>query len=439
MNSNQIWRNSQNIYEPGNISNQIQKLPGGVYKYVTTPFGWYLQKISKLFEFPYKLYGINQDLLIRSQKAWENTTANLGIILTGLRGAGKTVSGQTLCNKLISNEEIPVILISYPIDVAGIIEKLNQSVVFFFDEFEKTHKEETAQQQLLTIVDGTSKSLNKHLFLFTTNENNINPNFLDRTSRVRYIYNFSNLEVSTINEIIDDLLDPELKELSLSIITYLRTREVQSIDTVKSTIQEANLFREAPQEFEKFFNLSKKSAPAFRITLIDSSNEEKLVLTEYCTHLPLGLVSALLSGNADAIFKEKASRNEKPEFYIHTYNNPFTLMPVGAENKENILHCEVLIKPKFVLREYSDILDDVGMKPLDVKLDNFKFPFKTNSELLRMRHAEKQEYIESISDDISDYEYDNKCIYGSLKPSIFRIKFEIIEKGNYTTNYNIAL
>lgn len=110
-------------------------LPVGLYEInVCEKRGMFLSPRSGGFELPTKLYGIETPFIERVAKTFASTSENMGIMLTGLRGTGKTVTAELIANRL--NQ--PVIMIKQ--DQPGIIDFMDMiphPVTFFVDEFEK--------------------------------------------------------------------------------------------------------------------------------------------------------------------------------------------------------------------------------------------------------------------------------------------------------------
>ena len=85
-------------------------------------FGFYLTKIEDQFEFSHKLYGLETSLIDRIVRTWDGTNKNLGVLLNGLKGTGKTVTSKVICNTV----QLPVILINMNPEGGGIPEFLNE-------------------------------------------------------------------------------------------------------------------------------------------------------------------------------------------------------------------------------------------------------------------------------------------------------------------------
>jgi DNA-directed RNA polymerase subunit F len=267
------WNKNGNSFSLGDVTNQINDLPIGVYALNQSMFGFYLERLEDQFEFSHKLYGLETRLIDRVVKTWNSTDRNLGILLNGLKGTGKTVSAKVICNRL----ELPVILVNTNPEGGGIPEFLNeiqQEVVVFIDEYEKIFGEDS---ELLTVMDGVLTGTSRKLFLLTTNKTYINENMLQRPSRIRYFKTFKDLSPAVIEEIVDDTLSNS--KFKHDVISAISNLEIITIDIVKSIIEEVNLHNESPSEFMDIFNV-KKITGKYTVYQIDTDDKGKEVETE---------------------------------------------------------------------------------------------------------------------------------------------------------------
>jgi DNA-directed RNA polymerase subunit F len=224
----------------------------GIYELCYQDFlGFYLQPKTKSFEFPYKLYGLEVKLVERALNYFNKTdSGNLGMLLNGVKGTGKTVTSKILCNKL----HMPVILVSNAYNGAeNYINSIPQDIVVLIDEYEKIYKE---SHDLLTIMDGALNSIYRRVFLMTTNNLYIDSNLIDRPSRVRYLKTFSNLSPEIVEDIVDDLL--VYTEFREDCIQYISTLEIITVDIVKAVLSEVNIQNESPNDFKSVFNATTK-------------------------------------------------------------------------------------------------------------------------------------------------------------------------------------
>lgn len=221
----------------------------------------YLEKTGDKFHFGYKLYGLDYCLINHVLNGYRKSPIkkNMGVLLNGVKGTGKTVTAKYLANEL----DLPIITVSaaFP-GLATFISSIRQDVVFFFDEFEKNFHggknefdEEVGGESLLSVMDGVNNTGFAHIFLLTTNELRLNQNFLSRPSRIRYLKTFEDvMTIDLLNEIIDDFLVDKSKKKEL--IDYITTLEYATIDIVKSIIEEVNIHECSVDDFKEFFNVS---------------------------------------------------------------------------------------------------------------------------------------------------------------------------------------
>ena len=234
----------------------IDKLPMGVYNIGLSMQGWYLERFADKFAFDYKVYGLQNEFCDYVVKTYENTTGNLGIMLTGTKGTGKTVTAKMLANRF----NLPIIIVK---DMGennqGLIEYLNGfnfDCVLFLDEFEKNFSDEDST--ILQIMDGVYNIGYRKIFLLTTNYLNVNENLIGRPSRIRYVKKFGNLSIKTVEEYLDDaLLVPEARQ---DIIDFIDSLSISTIDILKTIVNEVNIHGAGSLEKCKdFFNVNRLS------------------------------------------------------------------------------------------------------------------------------------------------------------------------------------
>ena len=252
--SNIHWLKTNNIFKKVNEDfSTINKLPLGVYNVGLTMEGWYLEKYADEFTFDYKIYGLETEFCEHVIKTFENTTGNLGIMLTGTKGTGKTVTAKLLANAF----KLPVIIVK---DMGGnnqgMIEyfsSFNFDSILFFDEFEKNFSNEDST--ILQIMDGVYNIGYRKVFLLTTNQMTVNENLVGRPSRIRYVKKFGNLDLKTVKEYLDDNL--KVKEAYQDLINYIDTLSISTIDILKSIVNEVNIHGiEGLTKAKEFFNVS---------------------------------------------------------------------------------------------------------------------------------------------------------------------------------------
>lgn len=250
----QIWLQDGNVFSQGSATtvSHPEGLPKGIYEVKVSMTGFYLSKIAESFTFDYKLYGLNQKFIDYVLKTYENTTGNLGVLLDGIKGTGKTVTAKELCNNL----QLPVILVQSMGDsndklIKYLSTTINFDCIFFFDEYEKEFKNSS---DVLSFMDGTYNSIYRKIFLLTTNELNVDPNLLGRPSRIRYKKSFNNLSEEVTREILNDILED--KTAIEKVIELTHSMNIITIDLIKAIATEINIHGvEALPDIKETFNI----------------------------------------------------------------------------------------------------------------------------------------------------------------------------------------
>lgn len=239
------------------ISNSYQQLPKGVYmlKRDAMTREFYLAP-KENFVVPQKIYG-NHDVVDRWIKSFEqNSEKNMGIILSGIKGSGKTITAQIFCLK----SNFPIIIINEPYSGQDFIDFITNPVlgscIIFIDEFEKIYDErnsDTSSTDLLSIMDGNFPT--RLIFLLTVNEFRINEYLVNRLNRIKYRKHYQQLEDEVIEEVISDLLVNKSPTYKQSIYDFFSTVGICTFDLLVNVIKEMNLFGETATECGKHLNL----------------------------------------------------------------------------------------------------------------------------------------------------------------------------------------
>ena len=251
MGKNNSWLQQGNRYNEISSSSKIlDELPLGIYNLLENDFTkeLYLELMSDKFEFPFKIYDIDNKFINHVMTTFHGTKGNLGVLLNGTKGTGKTVTAKILVNEM----NLPCIIVpSNYKNLQEFLASLEFECILFFDEFEKNFKDHT--QDLLSIMDGVYSNPNRKIFLLTTNTLHINDNFLSRPSRIRYKKTFSNLSIDVIlNYINDNLVD---KTKTIEIIDFINTLAISTIDIVKSIVDEINLHNCGIDDIRDYINV----------------------------------------------------------------------------------------------------------------------------------------------------------------------------------------
>lgn len=251
-------------------------LPAGFYKLEAAPMrGFYLDKADYNTAHG-KIYGKSDMIASHVADAYEKSDRSLGVLFSGGKGLGKSLTTRLIIEKLMNRH--PVIIINKYID--GMFDFLEpiKNVVYLFDEFEKTmrgnvneqssnNNATTKQDQILTFLDGTASGTH-NLFLFTVNEKReLNDNLLSRPGRIRYHYQFESCDADTIkNYCKDNLKKPELES---EIVDTLTATRYVSLDIVRALVDEVNTYDVTVSDAMNYLNIDfKRVSVQARVTWV---------------------------------------------------------------------------------------------------------------------------------------------------------------------------
>lgn len=176
--------------------------------------GFFLEKYADI-EIKEKTYGVHMSKVEKVLKAFPRAEKNLGVILSGDKGIGKSLFAKTLAVEA-TKVGLPVIIIdTYIPGIASFLEGIEQEVMLLFDEFDKTFGGVKAaegmadpQTEMLTLFDGLSQG--KKLFVITCNDlKSLNSYLVNRPGRFHYHFRFEYPSDEEITEYLKDKLEEQ--------------------------------------------------------------------------------------------------------------------------------------------------------------------------------------------------------------------------------------
>ena len=177
--------------------------------------GFYLESHADL-QISEKIYGVHNSKIAKVLSSFKSFNRNLGVILSGQKGIGKSLFAKQLSIKAIDSG-LPVIIVDRFIPgIASYLESIKQEVLVLFDEFDKTfgnvetgENEADPQDGLLSLFDGIAQG--KKLFVITCNDiYRLNDYLINRPGRFHYHFRFSYPSADEIREYLTDKL-PDTK------------------------------------------------------------------------------------------------------------------------------------------------------------------------------------------------------------------------------------
>lgn len=239
-----IKSNDRIVPFPAGMEYQLEA--GKVYDLkITKQWGEVITKftINGEMNLPKKVFTTKKDDLFikRVLHSYNNDTKNTtGILLTGDKGSGKTVTAKVIAQKA----NLPIIVIDSETlltELNNFFKSFDDPVCILFDEVDKNF----ATRDLLTFLDGIQKTAKK-LVVMTANDSNRIDEFLkNRCSRVRYYRNYNILEdakeyaemiakdrgIENIEEVVDFITNkikfPSIDNICSFIDEIVFTKEMQ--------------------------------------------------------------------------------------------------------------------------------------------------------------------------------------------------------------------
>ena len=358
----QIWLQDGNTFSQGSSTtvSHPEGLPKGIYEVKLSMTGFYLNKIDESFTFDYKLYGLNQKFIDYVLKTYKNTTGNLGIVLDGIKGTGKTVVAKELCNHL----QLPVILVQSMGDsndklIKYLSTAINFDCIFFFDEYEKEFEDSS---DVLSFMDGTYNSIYRKVFLLTTNELKVDSNLLGRPSRIRYKKSFDNLPEEITREILNDILED--KNAIEKVIELTHSMNIITIDLIKAIATEINIHGiEALPYIKETFNIEfSKFSYLYRVIQVRNyeleltSENIKTLLKTYYDYKELGKKDLKNLSNEERKFSNECYTKFSDDFGSTTEDKELKYLEPGDYfEDDHILMVNVAEKYVVTMTDYGYI------------------------------------------------------------------------------------
>lgn len=262
-----VLKNGLNYKVYGDDLIVLKNLPVNTYKINFSKFeGFFLTATNELEINEDKIYGVHEKKVEKTLKRFEHARKNLGVILSGDKGIGKSLFARILAKRAIE-QEIPVIICSeYISGLENFINSIETTVMILFDEFDKTFKKignTNPQDYMLSVFDGLS--VGKKLFVITCNEyRTLNEFLINRPGRFHFHFRFEYPTAKEIKEYMMDKLKPEYHSEIKDIISFSRRRklnydclsaivmEINDGETFKSAIKDLNIIDE---EYKTFYTI----------------------------------------------------------------------------------------------------------------------------------------------------------------------------------------
>ncbi|SHN56832.1 ATPase family associated with various cellular activities (AAA) [Butyrivibrio hungatei DSM 14810] len=171
--------------------------------------GFFLEKYTEFSITDAKIYGVHLEKVDKVLATFKKFNRNLGVILSGDKGIGKSLFSRLLGKKSVENGTPVIIVDSYVEGIGSFLDGINQEVMVFFDEFDKTFSDSSdddAQTSMLSLFDGVAQG--KKLFVITCNEiKGLNDFLVNRPGRFHYHFRFEYPNEDDIREYLTDTIN----------------------------------------------------------------------------------------------------------------------------------------------------------------------------------------------------------------------------------------
>lgn len=243
-------------------------------------YDYYYLTETKPLELPEKVYG-DKSHLAKYLKKYELQNRNLGVLLSGIKGDGKSVDAKMLA--LMSKQ--PIIIVNTGFRDQSFLEFVTNpvfnNVTFFIDEFEKIYHSDNIEVNtvnILKLLDGYSN--NKNLFILTSNELYVSKYLINRPSRIRYLKKYSGLSFDLITEIVNDkIVDKTKLEKTLEVLSEF---PLITMDVLLEIINDINDLNISCEEAIKDLNFDSQK---IKINFIADVEMNGVVVLKKCINI----------------------------------------------------------------------------------------------------------------------------------------------------------
>lgn len=265
-------------------------LPAGCYDVnFDKQTGFFLSKHDDI-EINEKVYGVHLEKTQKVLNAFSQFQRNLGVVLSGDKGIGKSLFAKVLANEGIK-QGLPLIIVNtYVPGIADYLQSMNQEMIVLFDEFEKTFGRQgdmNPQVEMLTLFDGISTG--KKLYVITCNEiRSLNDFLINRPGRFHYHFRFEYPTSTEIEEYLHDKLDECYYGEIEKVITFARrvnlsydclraiAFELQNGLAFEVAIKDLNILHLDSEKFNLRLHFEDGSVSSLRNQYLDSFSDETL-------------------------------------------------------------------------------------------------------------------------------------------------------------------
>lgn len=225
----------------------IDHVPAGVYRFKVTEIPMIGTKYDLLYRgktlpVPEQRYGEHEEMVKTVVSDYDKLNPSIGAICAGLKGSGKSVLCNDICNRLLG-QGIPTLVIEDPINVHHLrnIMAITGPCVLYFDEFGKNYTDKLERVRLLGLF--SDQALLGYVFLLTANKRSELSDFLiDRPGRIRYMFEMNDVTSTALYDFLSKNGIP--KERATWLFSMRDALTFDILQAIKNTLRASTTFIE---------------------------------------------------------------------------------------------------------------------------------------------------------------------------------------------------
>lgn len=214
--------------------------------------GFFLEQLEP-FVLPKKLYSHVERHADRIINTYRERAQQTGVLLSGMKGSGKTLTAKTVCVKMQQIHKAPTLVVNQSYcgeEFNQFLQSIPGDAVVMFDEYEKLY-DKADQDKMLTLLDGTHPM--HKLFLLTCNDKwSVGECMHNRPGRIYYSLNFDGLDKSFVEEYCRDNM--KYKDHIPSMLKLSKMFRNFNFDMLQALVEEVNRYNESPSELIDMLN-----------------------------------------------------------------------------------------------------------------------------------------------------------------------------------------